>query len=69
LVSVDVFKEPVGLLMSVALEEWIDGMVLDVGWDGVLVPAQNFIISSKVEINQDTRLSNSSNVLRFGSLL
>ena len=55
--------------MSVALEEWIDGMVLDVGWDGVLVPAQNFIISSKVEINQDTRLSNSSNVLRFGSLL
>ena len=55
--------------MSDALEEWIDGMVFDVGWDGVLVPAQNFIISSKVKINQDTRLSNSSNALRFGSLL
>ncbi len=66
--SVDVFTEPVGLLMSVALVEWIDGLVLDVG-DGVLVPAQNFIISSKGEVNQDTRLSNSSNVLRFGSLL
>ena len=39
MVSVDVFTEPVGLLMSVALEEWIDGMValLDVLLDVALV--------------------------------